>query len=411
MSRAAAVGRLCLIGAAFWVRASALHAQQPAVPQSPGDSGDTLLARESRPRIVSGRVVRPGGSLTVPIPGVWVVVHRVGADRAAPLDSTRTGANGAYTLRYTPAGRRDALYFVSVRYATIAYFSPPLRGDVVRGADAEITVYDTTTAQLPLRVRGRHVIVAAPRTEGDREIIEVYELSNDTSVTAISTDERHATWSAIVPAQARDFRAGEGDVPPDALRLDSGRVVATAPMAPGLKQLSFSYRLPSSAFPLSIPIERASDVVEVLLEEPGATAAGAKVGEAKAVSVEGRAFSRYLSQDVPANAVLQITAPAVVSAGRRTLYAALIAIAVGATLLIALAVWGARRNTRRPPASAPRTVPVSEADLLAHTIAEKDAEFERMPSPSEDARAAYERDRMRLKTKLAELLAAKRQPG
>ncbi|MDQ6828922.1 MAG: hypothetical protein M3081_08660 [Gemmatimonadota bacterium] len=409
--RAAAVGRLCVIGAAVALWPVALLAQQPSARQPSVDPADTVLAREAKPRTVSGRIVRPRGSSTVPVAGVWVVVHRVGADRAAPLDSTRTTVNGAYALRYTPTGLRDALYFVSVRYATIAYFSPPLRNEIVSGADAEITVYDTTSATLPLRVRGRHLIVAAPRADGEREVIEVYELSNDTSVTGISPDERRATWAAIVPALARDFRAGEGDVPPDAIRLDSGRVISTAPMAPGLKQLSYSYRLPASAFPLSLPIERNTDVLEVLLEEPTAAASGAKLGEPSSVAVEGRAFRRYLAQDIPASAVVRVTTPVVVSQGRRTLYASLIAIAVGAALLIALAVWGMRRGPRRLPVPSARVMPVDEADLLAHTIAEKDAEFERMPSPSEEERAAHERERIRLKTKLAELLAAKRRPG
>src|SRR3954465_5462235 len=96
-----------------------------------------------RSRLAEGRVVRPGAKEPEPVPGQWVVLHRVGSDRAAPLDSARSGADGRFRIRYLATGAEDALYFVSSRYDGIAYFSPPLRTDTVRGGDGDPLVSHT----------------------------------------------------------------------------------------------------------------------------------------------------------------------------------------------------------------------------------------------------------------------------
>jgi hypothetical protein len=52
--------------------------------------------------------------------------------------------------------------------------------------------------------------------------------------------------------------------------------------------------------------------------------------------MEGRAFARYLAQDVPANAVVRVSVPLVLGS-RRTLYIALVVTVIGAAMLGALA--------------------------------------------------------------------------
>ena len=51
-----------------------------------------------------------------PIANQWVVLHRVGRDRAGPVDSTRTTADGRFHIRYRATGDSSALYFVSTKY-------------------------------------------------------------------------------------------------------------------------------------------------------------------------------------------------------------------------------------------------------------------------------------------------------
>lgn len=296
-------------------------------------------------RQVFGRVVHPSAKDLVPVVGERVTLHRVGSDTAGPLDSTRTGSDGRYHFTYRTRGASDAVYFVSATYDGIAYLSQPLTHAVVRGDEAEITVYDTTSHPIPLRVRGRHLVVSAPAATGLRSVVEVFELSNDTSVTLISPAgaAERPTWSIELPSGARGFQVGQGDVTPDAVTLSGSRVGVYAPFAPGLKQLSFSYALPPAAFPLERAVPAGAIVFEVLLEEKGARVSGAKFRDEAPVAVEGRVFQRFLAQDVPAGAVVRVSVP-VVFADRQQLYIAVVVVVLGATMLGALAVAFRRRG-------------------------------------------------------------------
>jgi hypothetical protein len=282
--------------------------------------------------------VHPGTHALVPVPNEWVTLHRVGPDTAGPMDSIRTDAAGRFAFTYHPHGAPDAVYFVSASYDGIAYLSAPLSRGLVDGADGEITVFDTTSQPLSLRVRGRHLIVAAPGANGERPAVEVFELSNDTSVTLISPTAAgdRPTWRTTVPPSAVDVRVGQGDIAPDAVTVLRGKLEVFAPFAPGLKQFSFSYRLPSSTFPLTRALDEGASVFEILVEEPGARVDGPRLREVDPVAVEGRTFRRYLGQGMPAGAVVRISVP-VVAGNRRGLYFAVVLTAIGAAMLAALA--------------------------------------------------------------------------
>ena len=386
-----------------------MPAQGPSSLLSP----DTSAASDTTARVVSGRVVRPDStdsSQVSGVPGVWVTLHRVGSDTAGPLDSMRTRAGGRYEFHYRHHGRADAIYFVSASYAGIAYFSLPLLTPRVSGDSAEIIVYDTTSRSFPLTIRGRHVIVSAPNVDGSHDIVEVYEITNDSGITAISRDDAHPTWTALLPPGAAGFSVGQSDISPRAVRASGGRVEVVAPMAPGLKQLSFSYRVPAKDFPLSIPVTRPVGVFEVLAEDPRAVVTGPKVKAAEAVTIQGRKFARYLAQDEPANAVLEVESPTVTAASHQQRYLTILAIALGVAMLGALGFVLARRRMPAPLVVGQPASPVQDddADRLAREIASLDSEFERRPNPSDDARASYEQRRDFLKRSLARALDARR---
>jgi hypothetical protein len=416
-----ALAALLSLGATASPRGAA--AQDSSAPDAPAPGAPAGEARR-----VAGRVVRPGGDSVVAAPGTWVTIHRVGPDGAGPLDSTRTDAAGRYAFAYRTSGSERSVYFVSASYGGIAYFSPPLTARSVTGDDAEITVFDTTSAPVPITVRGRHLIVLAPRagSDGRREVLEVYELSNDTTVTAISgapgapLGGARPTWAAVVPAGARDFHMQQGDVAPDAARLADGRVEVYAPLAPGLKQVSFSYTLAPQSFPLHAPLERPTSVLEVLVEGKGGEVGGARLREVSPVAQEGRNFRRFLAQDAPASAVATVSFPPVALATRRSLYVAVVVTLAGAAMLLALARAAGRG--RRPasggagpvfaPAGAPAPgAPAGDPDRLAREIASLDAAFARQRGVSEEARATYQARREALKRDLTAALAAREGRG
>jgi hypothetical protein len=289
---------------------------------------------------VSGRIVRPGVRRMDPVSGAWVVLHRVGPDRAGPLDSARSDSRGRYSFSYTRTGSADAIYFVSASHDGIAYFTPPLAEGNVSGDDGEITVFDTTSHRVPMSLRGHHVVVSAADANARRSIVEVYDLSNDTSVTRVAAAETPsgATWQTHIAPAAGDFRVSQGDISAAAVSYANGVVSVFAPLAPGVKQLSFSYTLSAKSFPLKLPLEKETGIYEILIEEKTGSVTGPHLKEVDAVTVDDRNFRRFLASDMPENSVAVIdlpAPPATHSIDPRYLVA--LTLVIGGSMILALA--------------------------------------------------------------------------
>jgi hypothetical protein len=357
-------------------------------------------------RRVDGQVVRGTPAKVPPLANQWVVLHRVGPDRAGPLDSTRTAANGNFSFRYRTSGDTAAVYFVSTTYGGVAYFTSPLRTPVVRGDDALLTVFDTTSRSVAIKIGGRHLIIGLPGANGLRPIGEVYDLQNDNPMTFIARDSVSPVWSAHIPSSAVGFQINtNGELASGAISRRGTTVGLYIPLSPGLRQVAFTYDLPANAFPLSIPVERPTGVFELLVQEPTAHLSGPSLREMPPVSTEGRVFRRFLAQDLSASVVMRIDMPRVVGAERERVY-----LGVGITLLAAMVVsllFAARRSV--PHRAVARVQPIeSQSRALVRAISELDAEFERETPRDDVARDAYRAKRASLKSELAAALAAER---
>lgn len=353
------------------------------------------------PGRVEGRVVTPGREAEIPVQGLFVTVHRVGPDSSGPLDSVRTDALGRYDLRFRRFGSEDAIYFAATVHRGIAYFSAPIRGAELRGDQAEITVFDTTSRPVPFTVQGHHIVVSAPGPTGERGVVEVYEVSNDTTVTAVGRDSLAAVWSAPLPAGFTGFQPGQGDVAPSAIVARDGRAIVLAPWGPGVKQVSFAYQLPERSFPLRFALEHLTVVLEVLLEEPGAQARATSLRAQENATTQGHSFKRFLGQGAPAGEQVRIDVPAA-AAGTRG------AVLGGLAIVIALAMLGAlwralaRRSAAGPPP--PRTV-AEDRESLAAEIAALDARHEANDPALPTDR--WREERARLKARLDQLLSSR----
>ncbi|MEP6508570.1 MAG: hypothetical protein ABJC63_10125 [Gemmatimonadales bacterium] len=274
------------------------------------DQTDTTQVPQG-PQHVAGQVVRPGKATMLPVPGVWVMLHRVGTDHAAPLDSMRSDVTGHYVFDFRRTGEPGAIYFVSASYGGVAYFTPPLQHSKVVGEEAEVSVFDTTSAPVPVSVRGHHVIVSTVSVNGQRSVTEVFELANDSSVTRVVSSDGGAVWSAILPKGANSFQVTQGDVPAVAVKFTDGRALVYAPIAPGLKQVALTYSVPAQNFPMSIPVEKETQIFEVLIEDEKGTVTAPKIKEVSPVALEKRNFRRFIGADLPTNSVVVIALPVV----------------------------------------------------------------------------------------------------
>jgi hypothetical protein len=380
--------RLTLIGAALAFSAAPGMAQQPA-------------AAEER-RIVEGRVLRGGSDRERAVAGQTVVLHRIAADGAGPLDSMRTSRDGRYRFTYRATGS-EAMYIVSARYAGVAYFTPPLRAAVTRGDDAMILVFDTTSARVPLQVRGRHLVITAPGSDGTRRVVDVFEIANDSVVTKVA-GAGGATWSTPLPAGARGAVVGRGDVSAEAVRFagDTARVIA--PFAPGFKQLVLRYELSGGAFPLRLPLADEVTVLEVLLEEASARVVAPGLARQDAVSLEGRQYQRYLAERVPAGAIVDV---AVDAAPSRRFGGVAVGVLFAAAAALALGTVAGRRAA---PAAAWLTASddTTTPDALAAAIAALDNVMDGSARAGTAARDTYSARRAELKARLTAALARAR---
>jgi 5-hydroxyisourate hydrolase-like protein (transthyretin family) len=362
-------------------------------------------AVESQERIATGAVVRPhdtDSTMTQPVAGVWATLHRVGRDTAGVVDSSRTDARGRYSIPYL---RRQAdtaaVYFVTAEHGGVTYFSAAMPAGEPASAADTIVVFDTTAGPAELRILGRHLVIGERDSTDRHLVVEVFELENDGRRTVVAPDEGSYTWSTRIPLGAQDVVAGQGDVSAEALVVEQGVVKVIAPIAPGTKQVAFSYTLGRGDFPLSIPLTEPVEFLEVLAEPQQAVVQGARLAEVERASVEGRVVRRWLADSVDAGSVVHIELPPI-ALDRRSLYVAGVLLSIGIVMLLSLT----RSFKRRAPhVNLPGMPDLEPPETIARRIVDLDTRFQRRKSPTDAERAHYEDQRAELKDRLNEALA------
>jgi hypothetical protein len=390
------------LAAGLLMSVAAFSAQGQGAPRDtstpravPFGSAHGAVAGEQR--TVRGRVVRGTPATVQPLVGAWVVLHRVGTDRAAPLDSMRSGAAGRYAFAYRTSGDPNAVYFVSSMYGGVAYFTAPLRARTVSGDEAELVVHDTTSAAVPIHVRGRHVVFAAPGDANRRTILEVYELSNDSSVTRVAAGARGLVWEGVLLDGARNASVGRADFSDGSVRFEEGRARLAAPFAPGLKQFTYSYDVPTDA-DYTLLVDQPADVLEVLIEDPLGRATGGRLAAQGPSTTGGRTFARFVAQDVKAGTIIRVSAPGTAEVSGSQLRILAVMAALGALLLVGLA----RSMYRRRGATARGAV---GADELRARLSQLDETFAALASPTAEQRADHWQQRAHLTKQLSDAVA------
>jgi hypothetical protein len=346
--------------------------------------------------VAAGRVVRPEAADSVPVPGVRVVLHRVGQMEQGPVDSTVAGPGGAFRFRF----RADsgAVYLLSARYRDIEYFSTPVHISATRPDTAiRLVVYDTSSTT-PVTLAARHLVVPRPGEDGSRELLDLVILSNTGSRTRVAPDSLGTSWAGLLPAGSEGLEVGESDVSPDAVARRGDSLLVSGPIAPGEKQLVLQYHLPPGGRDLRLPVDSGARV-NVLVEESGTTVSG-PVAMADSQQIQGRSFHRW--SGVPrARGFVTITLPGLPGAGQGWLVplVGLLALALGAATW-----WALRRPAKAPIAPAP----VLDPSSLVEALAELDARYagREADTPATEW-SAYQEQRARLKSELAAALAGR----
>ncbi len=312
------------------------------------------------------------------------------------MDSTLTDAQGRFRFRFL--ADTSAIYLVSARHAGIVYFGPPVHTNPVLPDTAITLVVADTSSVAPISLEARHIVVSAPATDGTRSVVEVVLLHNGGPLTRVGRDSASAVWGEEIPHVAVGLTAGEGDLAPEAIGRLGDSVVVSAPISTGEKQIVMQYTIPAGVPRLDYHFGEPAALVNLMIEERGATVAGGLAQQADTERIEGRPFRRWEGR-VPAGGTVTVRLPA----PRRVGYWALVAL-VGAVLLgLALAAARAFAPGSARPRAAPRT-----ADALLTALARLDvAHAGREAELSPEAWDGYRAERERLKAELTAALAAR----
>lgn len=339
---------------------------------------------------VRGRVLLVGAD-TVPVGGTWVVLHRIGQDRQAPLDSAQAAAGGAFDFRVP----RDtaALHLVTAAYGGVQYFSDPIPMDRAT-TQVDVAVHDTS-GTVPVALVARFIVVSAPSEDGSRTVVELLSLANDSRVTRVPGGPASPSWWVRLPRDAMGVELEPGELSPDALVLRADTAALLAPLPPGERQATLHYLLPADAASPAWHFDEPGTNVNLLVEEPEAEVRASWMTRADSgITIEGRPFARWSGTPAAGDAVV-LTVPVAARLGTTALavLVAVVAAALGAALYLAL-----RRGAAEP----------ETADMLVDRIARLDAA---QRADGALAPPQYERERARLKARLASALARRRTPS
>ncbi len=267
-----------------------------ASPRLPGAWGLLLLllapgaagGQQSLP--VRGRVVLASAD-SAPVPGVRLVLHRVGRAAQGPLDSTVTGPDGSFRLRF--AADTTSLYLLSASYAGIEYFSPPVNTNPALPDTAlVVAVFDTSSTQ-PVTQVARYLVIRRAAEDGSRSVLDLIVLENRGAFTRLAGDTVRPSWQGFVPRGASGVRVGEADLSADAILIRGDTIEVFAPIAPGEKQIALEYAL-RPGLPLELEFGQDSVATNVLAQDPDARVEGGEMAAVDSQNIEGENFRRWV---------------------------------------------------------------------------------------------------------------------
>jgi hypothetical protein len=337
----------------------------------------------------TGRVLSADST---PVRGARLLLHRVGPDTQGPIDSTRSDRRGRFHFSFRPD--TNAFYLLSADHAGIEYFSQPVATNPERpDTGIRILVYDTSSTT-PVSLEARHIVVARPGEDGSRSVLDLMVLRNDSRLTRVASDTAHPTWSAPLPPGSIGLDVSESDFSRDALARRGDSVIVVAPFAPGEKQLTVQYLIPSDRTVVELPFGRPGAAINVLAEETGVRVSGSGVVPADSQVLQGRSFHRWTGVAQPGS-VVRIVLPGI---SRTPTW--LLAVLVG-TLSLVLAGVGWRLMVRRSGPAA-----VSTGELMDSMVALDVRYAGREGETPVDEWSSYLTERARIKALLQASLAA-----
>ena len=236
-----------------------------------------------------------------------VVLHRVSPEVAGEVDSVSIAQDGGFefVIPQPPSASTQAeILFASVRYEGVLYFGSAISDPEQLDSLYVINVFGSKKAPpegllLPLSVRN---LFLERWGEGWRAT-DLFQILNGGERTLVAAEDG-VVWSYPLPPGATSARLGQGDLPPDAVTFEGGRVLVRAPLPPGERMLLIRYELPE--IEAEFPAPGATETLELLVKEPAPSLDVAGLRPLDVVSLDGESSYRRYSGTSLLDAVISL---------------------------------------------------------------------------------------------------------
>ncbi len=254
--------------------------------------GSSAAAGQQDALRLEGRVLKGD----VPAEGGIVVLHSVSPDSAGEVDSVRVAADGSFEL-FLPgipdAEVRSQIYFASIQYEGVLYFGTAITQAEQLDSLYSIQVFGSEEVprqglQLPITARNLFLELSTDGWWIATDMIAIENVGQKTLVAA----EDGIVWSYPLPPGAESAVMGQGELPPDAVSFEGGRISVSAPIPPGERILLIRYHLPE--LEATIPVPGPTGRFELFVKEPAPPFEVEGLEPIDVVSLEeGSSYRRY----------------------------------------------------------------------------------------------------------------------
>ena len=316
-----------------------------------------VLAAPAAAQTLAGRVTRAGA----PAAGLTVELHRVTRNTRGPVARATTSPAGTFSIPLPPVQDTAGftVFFATATSDGVRYFGPVVHGGA-GDTNYKLEVFDTTASRAvvdSVRVTRRDVVMI-PGSEGGWEVAELVRVDNRARRTLVP-DATRPLFGIAIPKGSTAFEAGDGgsdqgapqegaaQSPGDIVRVGD-RVWVSAPLVPGERDFIFRYRLPASPRQASLPVEHATDSVNVYVKQPAPEIEVAGLASPKPFAAEGENFLLFSGAGVRAGSAVGLDWRGPAPAPVDPRWAALAITSV----VLAAGVWLALRRGHEPGARA-----------------------------------------------------------
>ena len=263
--------------------------------------GLPLQAQQVGSDLLRGTVSRSGEAVS----GIPVFLHRVTSDSAGVIATERSDASGAFSFPLIPTDTGGfTVYFATAEYHGVRYFGPPVHpGDTL--STYALAVFDTASAgalEDSVGIAQRDLLLV-PSADGGWEVDEVLRIENRSGRTLVAPSGS-PTWELRLPGGISSFEVGEGEAASGDVQRMGDRLLITAPLRPGARELLLRYRLPPRSAALSLTLAQPVGRFNVYLRQPSPEVQVTGLSQSDLVEEGGDRFLLYsASALVPGNEV------------------------------------------------------------------------------------------------------------